>query len=74
MVVAGGLPPLRTPPVYSASGRVVGDLVAGAAIRQKNMQNANSYSISHARTQKERVPGEGEIGVYPMTFHFLHAL
>ena len=29
MVVAGGLPPPRTPSVYSASGLVVGDLVAG---------------------------------------------
>ena len=29
MVVAGGLPPPRTPPIYSASGLVVGDLVAG---------------------------------------------
>ena len=29
MVVAGGLPPPCTPPVYSAFGLVVGDLVAG---------------------------------------------
>ena len=30
--------------------------------------------ISHAGTQKERVPEEGGIGVFPMTLHFLHAL
>ena len=40
----------------------------------KNMQNANSYSNPHAGTQKERVPEEDEIGVFSMTFHFLHAL
>ena len=30
--------------------------------------------ISHAGCQKERVPEEGKIGVFPMTVHFLHAL
>ena len=29
---------------------------------------------SHAGTQKERVPEEAESRVFPMTFHFLHAL
>ena len=36
----------------------------------KNMQNANSYSNPHAGPQRERVPEEGEIGVFPMTIHF----
>ena len=28
----------------------------------------------HAGCQKERVPEEGKIGVFPMSIHFLHAL
>ena len=44
IIVAGGLPPPRTTPVYSAFGLVVDDMVAGGPL-EKNEKNEKKEEL-----------------------------
>ena len=84
MLGGGALPPLH-PPCWPAVGRRENIGSGGApapphpppcAARALRLSVARALEFSksrdrtHARTQKERVPEEAEIGVFPKSFDF----